>query len=47
MMNFLEKKYNIELYVNNEEQEYQDLLKHIEEIKLDEVMMNIKYRVTI
>lgn len=47
MMNFLEKKYNIELYVNNEEQEYQYLLKHIEEIKLDEVMMNIKYRVTI
>ena len=40
-----ESKYNMEeLYVINEEQEYQDLLKQIEEVNLDEVMMNIESR---
>ena len=38
-----QSKYNMEeLYVINEEQEYQDLLKQIEEVNLDEVMMNIE-----
>ena len=33
-----------ELYVINEDQEYQDLLKQIEEVNLEEVMMNIESR---
>ena len=33
-----------ELQVINEEQEYQDLLKQIEEVNLDEVIINIESR---
>ena len=41
----MKAKYNMEkLYVINEDQEYQDLLKQIEEVNLDEVMMNIESR---
>ena len=40
-----ESKYNMkELYVINEEQEYQDLLKQIEQVNFDEVVMNIESR---
>ena len=41
----MKAKYNMEeLYVINEEQEYQHLLKQIEKVNPDEVMMNIESR---
>ena len=41
----MKAKYNMEeLYVINEEQEYQHLLKQIEKVNLKEVMINIESR---